>query len=289
MNDAFATRAAAMAPRNVTLWMLCIAAGLTVAPVYASDCTLTNADIIKMVEAGLPEAIIFSSMKSCKPQFDLSPDGLFDLKTHKVSDAVIAAMEQPGAVNGNAAGAGAGPAGAGTAAGEAPPVDELGFYIALKRGEMLKAKSVTTTVKGSGGRVAADALIPFAGFARRKHKTTIPGLHAALRLEPEAINYFVYFTSPGTPVDTQSLRLVRAEVVEKKDLRQLSATVSAVTGGQQQEEASIPWTLKVTKVPGLYQMKLDEPLPPGEYAVIFGQFGQERTFGIRDVWDFGID
>jgi len=265
--------------RSIGLLLAVSAVALLATPGRAEECVLTNADIIKMADAGLPEAVILSSIRSCRGQFDLTPDGLVDLKAHKVSDGVIAAMQQPAVAEPAKAASG----------GEIAPVEELGFYIALKQGEMIKMKSSTTTVKGSGGRVAADAFVPFAAFARRKHKTTIPGAHATFRLKPDDIAYFVYYTSPGMPIDIQTLRLVRAEVVEDKELRQLSATVTAVTGGQKQEEAGIPWTIKTTKVPGLYQIMLESPPQPGEYAVIFGQFGQERTYGIRDVWDFGVD
>jgi hypothetical protein len=258
-------------------------------------CVFKNEDVLKLVGAGLADNVILALMARCQGEFDTSPAALADLKGKGVSDAVLAAMVNPPApappapatapANATAAN-GASPAVAGA---EPPALEELGTYVAMKNGQVRKLATITTTSKGSAGRVTADILVPFAGLARRRHKQTIPGTAAATRIPSADLDAFYYFTSPGSPVDTSTLRLVAAEIVKEKDLRILGATLSSVTGGQTQEENSIPITLKVTKVPGLYKVTLAEALPKGEYAIVFGQFGQTRTFAIHDVWDFGLD
>jgi hypothetical protein len=281
-------------PLRVALVTVVLFLGATAAG--AGDCTITNTDIAKMADAGLSDDLIVAAMSRCAGQFDLSPDAIIALKAHKVSDAVVARMQQPAAPAAETAPAAPGATNHGAGAPAAPPtepegsnLEELGMYIAVQSGDILKMKTIVTTTKGSGGRVAADVLVPFAGFARHKHKTTVPGLKAETRYKSGDIKWFLYYASPGAPVDAQTLHLVKAVPMLGKDFRELSATLSAVTGGQQQQESGIPWTVKVTKVPGLYKMIPDTPLPPGEYAVLSGQFGQERTFGIKDAWDFGID
>ncbi len=272
--------------RRSRIWIAVILIVLVVPLGRAKECTLTNAEIIKMSEAGLSDDVILGSMRGCQVHFDLSTDGLVDLKGHRVSDVVVRAMQNPSPI----VPAAAAPPTAPTAE-MAPkaPVQELGFFVVLKSGDIIKAKNTTTTSKGSGGRLAADVLVPFAAFARHKHKTTIPGIQAELRFKADAIDHFIYYTSPGTPVDSQFLRLVKAEVDKDKELRQLGATMTSATGGQKQEEAALRLVIKVSNVPGLYELRTESSLASGEYAIIYGQFGQERTFGIKDVWDFGID
>ena len=53
---------------------------------------LTNADVIKMVKAGLDESTILLAIKNRTSQFDTSPDALIDLKTQGVPQNVINAM-----------------------------------------------------------------------------------------------------------------------------------------------------------------------------------------------------
>jgi hypothetical protein len=53
---------------------------------------LTNADVIKLVAAKLPDSIIIKKIKSSACNFDTGTDGLIKLKQAGVSDAVIQAM-----------------------------------------------------------------------------------------------------------------------------------------------------------------------------------------------------
>lgn len=62
------------------------------APAAAQN-VLTNADVIKMAGAGLSDTVVINSIESHIPAFDLSPEGLVELKKGKVSDAVVAAMQ----------------------------------------------------------------------------------------------------------------------------------------------------------------------------------------------------
>lgn len=57
---------------------------------------MTNADVIKMLKAGLGEALVIASIKqAAKRSFTLTPDGLVELKTAGVSDTVIRVMMDP--------------------------------------------------------------------------------------------------------------------------------------------------------------------------------------------------
>ncbi len=54
--------------------------------------TLTNADVIRMVKAGLPDSVIASSIQSARGNFDFSPAACQRLKQAHVSAAILNAM-----------------------------------------------------------------------------------------------------------------------------------------------------------------------------------------------------
>jgi len=57
---------------------------------------LTNADIVRMVEGKIPDAIIIAKIRASNCKFDTSVDGLLKLKQAGVSDALIQAMVEKG-------------------------------------------------------------------------------------------------------------------------------------------------------------------------------------------------
>lgn len=72
---------------------LCLPGSLLEAFPQSQTPALRNADIVKMVAAGLGEAVILQSIKTSPyVVFDLTPEGLLALKDTGVSDALIEAM-----------------------------------------------------------------------------------------------------------------------------------------------------------------------------------------------------
>lgn len=82
---------------NFTRAVLCTACILLGPALYGQQPSkpLTNAEVIKMVKAGVPEAAIVTSIQSSPAKFDVSPDGLIALHQAGVSakeiDAILAA------------------------------------------------------------------------------------------------------------------------------------------------------------------------------------------------------
>ena len=58
----------------------------------APQSALSNAGVIKMVKAGLPESIILREIQMSRTNFDTSPNGLVDLRKHGASEAVLHAV-----------------------------------------------------------------------------------------------------------------------------------------------------------------------------------------------------
>jgi hypothetical protein len=57
-----------------------------------SGAALTNADIVKLTAAGLPDSVILAKIGQSRCNFDLSTDGLVSLKQAGVRDPIIDAM-----------------------------------------------------------------------------------------------------------------------------------------------------------------------------------------------------
>ncbi len=73
--------------RVAYLIVLCLIA-LMAASLQAQE-TLTNSDIIHMVEAGFDEATVIQAIEAGKPDFDTSVQGLISLKDAGVSEKII--------------------------------------------------------------------------------------------------------------------------------------------------------------------------------------------------------
>jgi hypothetical protein len=77
---------------------------------------LTNADVINMVKAGVPQSAIVTSIQSTPTQFDLSPNGLGALRRAGVNQAILGAMQASGGAASGSGSSNTGVAGAGNAA-----------------------------------------------------------------------------------------------------------------------------------------------------------------------------
>ncbi len=70
------------------LMSLCVASLAQEAP----NVTLTNADVQKMLKAGLPESIILREIQLSRTNFATTPNALIELKKHGASEAVLGAV-----------------------------------------------------------------------------------------------------------------------------------------------------------------------------------------------------
>jgi hypothetical protein len=96
-----------------------------------ADAALTNADVVKMVQAGLSSPVIVSAIQGARrTRFDVSPDGLIGLKKVGVPDAIITAMQ-------SAAGRGAAPSSSANPATMSSPVNSTG-QASGTRGQMTR-------------------------------------------------------------------------------------------------------------------------------------------------------
>lgn len=55
---------------------------------------MTNIDVIRMVQSGLSDEIIIGTVKNSVGNYDLSPNGMIQLKTYGASDRVILTLQK---------------------------------------------------------------------------------------------------------------------------------------------------------------------------------------------------
>lgn len=100
----------------------------------AGPAAMSNADVIKMVKAGLSESLVIASIKQAeKRAFAFNADGLIELKTAGVSENIIRVMLDPAATPTPAPAsakpaAAPEPAPAPSSALDVSPVNEIGVY-----------------------------------------------------------------------------------------------------------------------------------------------------------------
>lgn len=78
---------------QVTIFLAILLAVVTPSLAQApANAPLTNADIVKMVKAGIPESVILRKVQMSESNFATSPNALIELKRQHVPDDVMAAM-----------------------------------------------------------------------------------------------------------------------------------------------------------------------------------------------------
>lgn len=291
----------------------------------AGPAALTNRDIIKLVEAKIPDDIIVSKIKTSKTRFDTSVDGLIALRTAGVSDRLIALMVNPNAPDTAAA---APPPAAGSrtnlsATNAAPPPQPVKLAPGFTPSNAARAAA-------PGGAVAADkspARAPDPGqappnygvyvqvngelkplgrlqskvqlskfrtlaksvvpFMREKIDINIPGAHSASRFEIVRPNFYAYFPPSR---DVSKFKLLQAKITGQKYDQRTIANASILFSTEQNQD-EVPVDIGPTSVKDLYRISPREDLPSGEFGFVEGNSGTQSTSNIEiiDVYDFGID
>jgi hypothetical protein len=245
---------------------------------------LTNADILKMVEAKVGDDIIIGKIKSSPNNYDTSIDAILKLKAAGVSDAVIHAMVD--------AGPAAKPVVKEVSAKKPPPDPNdpmsphpIGIYWKPNQGtdkRLMRLEPYTYSQSRCG-----------AGIMKMTCKIIITGDRAALRVTEAAPEFWFYFAtgqdafSASGPSSTDDFVLARLE--KKSNERQLAVGQGGVTGikaGVRPQDKVAVESKQVA--PGIYQVRPSKPLEPGEYAFLRAAVTMESASGGK-VFDFGVD
>ncbi|HEV2499501.1 MAG TPA: hypothetical protein VGY31_07990 [Terriglobia bacterium] len=106
----------------------------------------------------------------------------------------------------------------------------------------------------------------------------LPGATAGVRMINPSPVFYAHFTD-GTGADIQLLRLKA-----RKNDRIVEGLEARFKGTPTESRADIPLE-RAQVAPGVYSLKVTQPLTPGEYAL--AEVDQKKLN--LDVWDFGVD
>ncbi len=254
-----------------------LALALATAAVPAQAETLDNAAVVSLVKVGLGDEAVIAKIKASSNRFDVSTDALIALKNAGASSAVIAAMIE--ASNGASVSANA----AFSADSPDPRVPHpsgiylLANWLAEPRMQVIDA---TTSNQTKTGGFLGYALT--GGLASMSFKTVVPGAQARIASTAARPTFYFYFDQAnrslsnggasvwmaGAVTSPNEFSLIRFKV--KEDRREAKVGKFNIGGAKAgvMDEDRIAFTYSQV-LPGVYEVKPDLDLAPGEYGFIY--------------------
>lgn len=245
----------------------------------ADQAPMTNADVVKMVEAKLPESTVVMAIRSAEPAFDTSTDSLIQLTGAGVPSAVIEAMI---AAQGGGSTAGGKDAGA---SGLFNPEEVL----VIDHDTQLTMRYITPE-----SRIKARAL----GFGGMAQYAVLRGVSASQRLNDSQPEFILAVPSNA---QAESYYTIVNLAVRKNGSREI------LVGGGYYGYSSGVATDRIIKSTSqllpdqsmapegfnIYRINVEQPMAKGEYALVLYN-SQIRTLGYfaaaaDSYFDFGVD
>lgn len=277
---------------------------------------MTNADVIKMVQAGLGETVVLSAIRTApKTSFQIDADNLIALKKSGVSDNIVATMLDPkGAVPAAAPATTAGvpmffPGGSpdtrARVSDPTAPVEvprEPGIYVDLGAEKPnLMALEPTTFSQGKSGGYFTSALTY--GIKKVKWKAVVRSKSAGFRIRQGTPTFYFYFEQKSSGLGstggftgwlsgaTSPNEFVLAKMDVKSKERELVVGEFGAFGSSTGTRSKDTVEFTVEKLSGgAYRVKTAEALLPGEYSFFYA--AGAATFGggaTGKLFDFGVD
>ena len=260
----------------------------------SADEGITNADVVKMVKAGLGEPVVIAAIRGAKKTaFDVSTDSLVALKTAGVSDTVIAVMLDPAAI--------AAPGATATAAPTPPAPDpndpmaphDAGVYIDVgSASPRLLAMEPTSFKQGKSGGFFTSAMTM--GIKKMKWKAVVRSPRAAQRTQSGSPSFYFYFDRKST-IDagaTNPSEFVLARMGQKDDSRELIVGQAGAFGASSGTRDKDTVEFRTEKLgPGVFKVTPAESLKPGEYCFFLasGASNPSQAGATGHLFDFGVD
>lgn len=280
--------------------------GSVVLPAFGQEAgdVLTNDDVVRMAEAGLPAAVIVAKIQSSSTDFDTSVDALLALSAAEVAPEILEAMAGAGApaapavpaapvaaplpavqslevVTGERASAVANVA----TNFEGTPCEYPGIF--LSDGDSMLDLEITRPSSTKTGSAILSALTY--GVKSTKAKALVRGVRSPVRTtETSPTFYFCFEEAQGGlsyqtsgAVNPAEFLLIAFDVMPKKQQRSfILGKLNAFTGGSGGTPPKQMRQVEYKKVvPGVYEVK-SETLTAGEYAFYYsGQASIVGRFG----------
>lgn len=256
------------------VWLAAAAAALSMSSAARAE-TLTNADVVALLEAGLGEQAVIAKIETSPGNFDTDTQTLLALRAKGVPSAVIAAMVKAKSAN--------------VAYDDASPDPRVphtpGFYMLddwSGAPRMQKIDPIASTQTKTGG-VLGYALS--GGIATASVKAVIPGGTAKRQAPRSRPVFYVFFDPPGpsqsavfstgfgnTIQSPNEFSLI--DLDEKKGRREARVgslnLAGAKTGVMDQDQIPFAYEQVSTYV---YKITPERDLKPGEYGFLFALVG----------------
>jgi hypothetical protein len=250
--------------------------------------TMTNADVVEMLKAGLPESTIVLSISQGPSNFDTSPQSLIQLKKEGATPGILDAMLKAGspppsnpAVTNTVVSPG-NPMAGHPMAGQPLIVNQQDLSnVTFIDGETRKSlKRMTSNAKTNTGKM----MIPYAGlFMKAKMYAVFNGNRSDVRTQNQSPQFEVAIASDVKPAD--AIALVKLAI--NKDTRRIEigrgGIFSSSSGTRKQDIVDVKIDELRTGPAGgasLYRITPAAALGRGEYAIALN--------GIV-FYDFAID
>ena len=275
--------------------------------------TLTNEDIVRLTQSGLPASVIVAKIRSSSTDFDTSVDALVALSEAEVAAGVLEAMANAGVQAAPAATVTEVPRSVDVVAGtratavanvasnfEGTPCEKPGIFLSDK-GAMVDLELTQPTATKTGSGVLSSLTY---GIKSTKAKAMVRGVRSPVRTSDRVLTFYFCFEEAQAGLSYQTTGAVNPsefmlnafDVLKKKDQRSfVTGKLNVWTGAS---GGSPPKQLRQVEykqlVPGVYEVT-SEALQPGEYAFYYGGqatlgfFGAAFGGGGGKIFAFGID
>ena len=275
---------------------------------------LTNEDVVRLTQSGLPGSVIVAKITTSSTDFDTSVDALVALSEAGVDPEVLEAMAKAGASPAPAAdvsAAGTLEVVTGTRASqianvassfEGTPCERPGIFLS-EEGAMVDLELTQPTSTKTGSGVLSSLTY---GIKSTKAKAMIRGARSQVRTNQRQLTFYFCFEEAQAGLSYQTtgavnpseFLLIAFDVLRKKNQRSfVTGKLNAWTGAQGGSPPKQLRQVEYTKLaPGVYEVT-SESLDPGEYAFYYGGgqttlvgfFGASFSTGSGKIFAFGVD
>jgi hypothetical protein len=241
-------------------------AACLIASLANAQSPLTNNDVIHMFAFGISPAVIKAMIGKSKAGFDLSPEGLIQLKKSGLSDDIVMTM-----ISKSNVAVGALTRDSLYALSSGIYYESESKYAPFEPGYLTSKYS-----KGLGGSLKKS----FSGFIPFNTKASIVGAHANMRI-PNIKPVFL-FVSDGP----DEFFLVRLHNTDSS--RQMNFEKPTNGAGPIVINDSLKMDFNIKKIEnGFYEVSPTHSLPPGEYGFIYSSSARYTATRYK-IYDFSI-
>jgi hypothetical protein len=265
--------------------------------VLAQDEVMTNSEVVSLVKAGLSKTIIINKIRTSKTNFDLSTDGLINLKKAGIDDDIVHAMLE--AKSGKIISPTISSDGGGSNADPNDPMSSHGYgiYLFEERDGTRKMTQLAPNVSAqnrTGGLFTSQLTY---GIGKVKTKANLPGTAAALQLKDSRPVFYFYLdvksgglnTASGIPSTPNEFAMIRFNV--RSDNREVTIAKGNAFGGKGGLSDEYVVQFDATDMGnGIFKITPKTDLKNGEYGFYLINSGNSNTGSAvgSKFFDFGV-